>query len=208
MVGAAFLRDVLQASRILKVRGGGCGLLTTCLNIRLGFLELGPLLRSEIRIFKGVFEARRIGAGQVRRRKILAVRLTERKAAIKSRAARFLWARLAIITSRFALLRHLETARQTLLHLSRAGDWLRCLRHCDLDACFLGTRRKRGGEKYGANKCSINKYGAMRCMSEQVQPCFHDSPSTYDADVGATNECWTVNQAGPVSNGAQREGLC
>jgi hypothetical protein len=165
MGGAAFLRDVLEASRILKACTGGSGSLASCLNGGLGLLEAGPLLRTETRIFKGVVEACGIGAGTDRRcREILALRLTERKAGIKSRAAFRLWARLAIITSGLTL-RHLEVARRTLFQASRAGGLPRGLRHCDCDACIVGARRSRGGKKYGAN----------RRIGEQVQSCFHDS---------------------------------
>jgi hypothetical protein len=89
--------------------------------------------------------------------------LTERKAGIKFRAALRLWARLAIIPSGCAL-RHLEVARRTLLHASRAGRLLRGLRHGDFDACIVGTSRNRGGKKHDAN----------RRMGEQVQSCCHD----------------------------------
>jgi hypothetical protein len=203
MGGAAFLRDVEEASRILKALSGGCDSLTTCLNGGLGLQEAGPLLRTETRIFKGVVEARGIGAGTVRRCwKILALCLTERKAGIKFRAALRLWARLAIITSGLAL-RYLEVARRTLLHASRAGGLPRGLRDCDFDACVVGTSRNRGGKKYGAN----------RRMGEQVQPCFHDShlilrarPQRYDGvlDGKRARSCQQLGQKPKRNNALPR----
>ena len=161
--GAAFPRDVLQASRISQARTGGCGSLTICLNRGLAFQEAVPLLRTELRIFQRLGEPRRIGAGTVRRcRKVLAVRLTARKAIIESGPAFRLGAREAIISSGLAL-RHLELARRTIRHARGASGLPRCLRHCD--TCFAGVGSNRACKDYGANGR----------LGEQVQSCFHDS---------------------------------
>jgi hypothetical protein len=180
MGGAASVDLLLEALRILQPPGGNSASLNSGLEIGLGFLEAGPGLRREMRIFEGVVETRRIGGRAARRwRKIFAIRLTARKAGIKSGAAFGLWAGLAIVPSGLAL-GHLELARRTMLYIGRASGLPRCLRHCELDARIAGTRRNRRRKEYGANAR----------MGEQAQSCFHDSPLVRDA----TRDCRAVTR--------------
>ena len=149
MSDATLIYDVYQAFLRLKIRSAGSGFFNSLLCSQ----EAGSLLRREIRIFKGVVNARSIDAGTIRcRRGISAIRLAERKTIIKSRAALPLRPCWAVVASGPALLSHLEIARRTLLPAGRASGLMRCLGHCDFDACFVGTSSNRGDAKCRKNQ--------------------------------------------------------